>query len=495
MSGKRIFRLSKLHQSIANKLKEVSGQFWVKVEISSLSFRHGHLYLEVIEKDKKQIIAKQQVTVWSQTLKVLQRRLGDTFNSVIRQGSLITIEVDLHFHSVYGMSLNVLDLDESHTIGELEKLRRIAIQKLIDNNLIQKQKDLNLPIVLQNIAVISSSKAAGYEDFIEQISQNQFGYSINIQLFDSEVQGIHATKTIIHQLKNIDHSLFDVICIIRGGGAKTDLLAFDTFEIGEAIAHCPIPVITGIGHERDETISDLVAYRVEKTPTSAGQFIISRNFEYEQAVNFNYDSINKLINNKVKFEIKNLELTTSKTQLKFNTFISNTIRTIEKFDFRLETNFLTLIKNRINSLDKSYQSIQETSISILRRNHINTDHQLNLLKRGFDAIVEKNKQELVHLEIRKQEFKYPFQNKENELKNVAEKLKNSFQSKIQKALHSLELLDIHIETNNPEMILNKGYTMTLHNGKLLTEGEVKEGEMIETVGKGFKIESIVNKID
>jgi exodeoxyribonuclease VII large subunit len=189
-------------------------------------------------------------------------------------------------HAQYGFSLTIHDIDPSYTLGELERERRQTIERLVKEGLMDKNKQLELPIVVQRIAVVSSKSAAGYEDFIHQINNNSAGYHFNHELFTAIVQGESAPKSILEALKAIVRRKdeFDAVVIIRGGGSKIDLRCFDSYEIASAIAWMKLPVITGIGHERDDSVTDMVAHTKCKTPTAVAEFIIELATEYEEAI-------------------------------------------------------------------------------------------------------------------------------------------------------------------------------------------------------------------
>ncbi|ANQ48370.2 exodeoxyribonuclease VII large subunit [Flammeovirga sp. MY04] len=499
MSGNRpIYKLSRLNESIAKKIGEIDQSFWIKVEISNFSIRNGHVHLEIIEKDDKQIIAKQQANIWSQNYLVLKKRLGDdVFDEIIKRGSSVVIEINIQFHSIYGLSLNVIDIDENHSLGELERLRRLALQRLASAELIDKQKSLKLPLVFERIAIISSPKAAGYEDFMEQLRNNDFGYQFTIKLFDSEVQGSNATKSIIKQIHTIQtlDEKYDAICIIRGGGSKTDLLAFDNFDIGEAIALCTLPVITGIGHERDESIADIVANRKEKTPTAAAQFIITRNFNFEQNLMLSFDSISNNLKNRIQYEQKQIELAESRVLPKFDKYLYKHHHRIEKLDYEIRGTIKSKVDDEHSQLKQLNQSIKDTSKGQVRRENQRLSYQKDVLKRNFDNTISNQHMLLERSKIRYQDVNFLLKRKINNFEHLSDNISSLFKSNIKSALHQLDIIALKVDSNNPENIINKGYTMTLKEGKLLKKEDLKEGEKIQTIGKGFKIESLVNKID
>lgn len=264
-------------QSIRNSMSET---YWVRAELSDVRSNYsGHCYLEFIQKDASgnNLIAKARGTIWSNIYKMLkpyfEQETGQTFTSGIK----VLVRVSVEFHELYGYSLTVLDIDPVYTVGDMEKKRRKILRQLKEEGVIDLNKELEMPLLPQRVAVISSATAAGYGDFCNQLMNNPRGYGFHIELFSAIMQGDQVEESIIASLNAIYDRLdeFDVIVIIRGGGATSDLSGFDTYELAANCAQFPLPIITGIGHERDDTVIDLVVHTRVKTPTAAAAFLIA----------------------------------------------------------------------------------------------------------------------------------------------------------------------------------------------------------------------------
>jgi len=259
----------------------------VTAEIASLrEDRKGHCYLELVERDEQSIIAQIRATIWSYNYRVISRQFRAATGTPITKGIKILAEVEVTFHERYGLSLNILDIDPSYTMGEMARRRKEILDRLEKEGLIHKNRDLDFPVLPLNIAVISSEKAAGYEDFMNHVTSNPYGYRFNVQLLRAVMQGDNAESSILDALARCSErgEFFDLAVIIRGGGGEADLHCFDSYEMGRAIANLPVPLIAGIGHHRDRTVVDEVAHTSVKTPTAAAELVIQAVREFELVV-------------------------------------------------------------------------------------------------------------------------------------------------------------------------------------------------------------------
>jgi len=271
--------LYQLNSLIKTELENaLAPSYWVIAEISELKQNvKGHCYMELVEKENSFIQAKIRANIWAYTYRTLSQQFSQATGTHLKPGIKVLFNVSINFHEVYGMSLTVNDIDPNFTIGEKSREREETIKKLREEGYLELNKALALPLVPQRIAIISSKTAAGYGDFMDQIQKNAQGYSFKTQLFDAVMQGNETTSSIERALERIkeQHTEFDLIAIIRGGGAQTDLDSFDAYGLAKLIAAAPLPVLTGIGHERDQTIADMVANTSLKTPTAVAEFIIN----------------------------------------------------------------------------------------------------------------------------------------------------------------------------------------------------------------------------
>ncbi len=458
--------LYQLNQAIKESLKLViSNTIWVRAEIHSISTNYsGHCYIDLVEKSEfnDQIIAKQRATIWVSTYRVLAQKFQQATNSSLLVGMKILVEVSVEFHELYGLSLNVKDIDPTYTLGELQRRRLEIIQRLKSCGLIDKNSQLSLPRPIQRIAVISSPTAAGYTDFLHQLNNNPYGFQYSVTLFPAVMQGAQTEESILsaldaiksnfeqsEELTSVDsvasvskkssvrgvensqfsilNSQFDIVVIIRGGGATSDLQAFDSEPLAECCANFPLPIITGIGHHRDETILDMVAHTALKTPTAVAEFIISQSLE----VLYFLDEMAEKIQNSVA-------------------------RRIEQ-----EKNYLLLLSTRLP------QYVQRTLTQ--SANHL-TDLQHRLQLKTADLIA-KNRTCLDQKQIQ---------------------LVVATNSLLQSQQSQLKLLETKLQLLDPQQLLKKGYSYTTHNGKLVTSiTQLHPGDTITTTLIDGTIDSII----
>ncbi|MGA2408535.1 MAG: exodeoxyribonuclease VII large subunit [Bacteroidales bacterium] len=253
--------------------------YWVIAEISELKENYaGHCYLELIEKhpDEKNVRARIKAIIWSNRYRFLKAFFENATGESLREGLKILVKTKVEYHELYGLSLVISDIDPAFTIGEMAMKRQFVIKRLEQEGVFSMNKELKFPSVPQRIAIISSKNAAGYSDFINQLKGNSFGYVFYTVLIETSMQGTETEQGVISALDKIalNSQLFDLVVIIRGGGSQSDLNWFDSYNIAYHITQFPLPVITGIGHDKDISVTDMVANRSLKTPTAVADFLI-----------------------------------------------------------------------------------------------------------------------------------------------------------------------------------------------------------------------------
>ena len=285
-SGIPVFTLSELNTSIKTTLELAFPEsVWVVAEISEIRCNtKGHCYLELVEREEEETIAQIRANIWAYTFRSLASKFEKTTAESLKQGMKVLLQVNVTFHEVYGLSLNIKDIDPTYSLGEMARKKREIIDRLTKEGLLQLNKQIPLPLVPQKIAVISSVTAAGYGDFINHIDDNPYGYKIFYTLYQSSMQGQESEASIISALRKIrDHrDIYDAVVIVRGGGSQIDLSCFDTYGLAVEVAKFTLPVITGIGHERDDTVVDIVAHTKLKTPTAVAEFLVSGMSSFEE---------------------------------------------------------------------------------------------------------------------------------------------------------------------------------------------------------------------
>lgn len=348
---------------------------WIRAEISELRENPGgHCYLEFIEKDETTdaILAKTKATIWNSTYRMLKPYFESSTGQTLRAGMNVLVAVSVEFHGVYGFSLNVRDIDPTYTIGEMAARRLKIIRQLEADGVIDMNKQLEIAVTPQRLAIISSPTAAGYGDFCDQLANDQHQFAFYHKLFPAIMQGDQAETSIITALEKIYNyaELFDVVVIIRGGGATTDLACFDSYELAVNCSQFPLPIISGIGHQRDISILDMVAHTSVKTPTAAAEFLISRMQQAENKMFSIGSNIRDIVRMQVELEKRKINTT--------NLLIKQTLHSwVAAQNYKLTT-----YKNKIGSLLKLTIAGEINRLNMLDKN-IETYSPQFLLKHGY----------------------------------------------------------------------------------------------------------------
>lgn len=255
-------------------------EYWVQAELSDVRTNStGHCYLEFIQKDPRSnnLIAKARGTIWANVYRLLKPYFEESTGQAFVSGIKVLVQVTVSFHELYGYSLTVQDIDPTYTLGDMARRRREILKQLEEEGVLTLNKELEMPVLPQRIAVVSSPTAAGYGDFCHQLKNNPRGFFFHTELFPALMQGDRVEESVLSALDAILNRQedFDAVVIIRGGGATSDLSGFDTYLLAAACAQFPLPIITGIGHERDDTVLDSVAHTRVKTPTAAAEYLIN----------------------------------------------------------------------------------------------------------------------------------------------------------------------------------------------------------------------------
>ena len=380
-----LFELNRLlRETIESELPD---EYWVEAELSECRESRGHCYMELIQKDERTAtpIAKASAKCWASKWTVVRPYFERTTGQQLHTGMKVLLKVYAQFHEAYGFSWIVTDIDPTYTLGDMARKRQEIIRQLKEEGVFDLQKELSLPLFCQHVAVISSETAAGYGDFCNQLSNNAYGFQFQTWLFPAIMQGEGVEQSIIQALNRINavSDEFDCVVIIRGGGATSDMSGFDTLALAENVANFPLPIITGIGHERDESILDMISFQRVKTPTAAAEFLISHLSEVLEVINDSQERITRLF---------------------------------------------SIVKTR-----------QEAKID-------NLYNQISMIL----------------------------------MRNIAEKR------------HRLEMLEEKTRSLDPQVLLKRGYSITLHNGKAVRDPQqLQKGDEIETRIEKGTIKSII----
>lgn len=352
---------------------------WIVAEVAQLGESRGHRYLDLVQKGEDgNVVAQAQAALWAAEFRQINARFPLGLTPVLREGLELRMQVRPEYHERYGFKLHITDIDPAHAFGQLELLRRQTIQALRQQGLFDLNRSLSLPLVLQRIAVISSETAAGLQDFREHLEGNSFGYAFDCQFFTAAVQGKNAEVEIIAALEKISRApkSFDCVVVVRGGGARLDLMAFDGLALCQVAAQMPIPVLVGIGHDVDETVLDLVAHTSLKTPTAVADFLVQHNLFFEGKILEAADELENLAQNLVKF--KQLELERSETTTRFaaREQFQNSARQLDFFWEKIPSLVFQMLREHHRELEKMEAICQ----NLLPK---------NVLRRGY-SITTKN---------------------------------------------------------------------------------------------------------
>ena len=410
MRSEKFHTLFELNRLVRETIEcEMPNEYWVEAELSECRELRGHCYMELIEKDEQTAtpIAKASAKCWASKWILVRPYFERTTGQRFVAGMKVLLKVYPQFHEAFGFSWIVTDIDPTYTLGDMARKRQEIIRQLKEEGVFDLQKELTLPLFCQRIAVISSETAAGYGDFCNQLADNPYGFQFQTQLFPAIMQGEGVEQSIINALERIYDQPFDCVVIIRGGGATSDMSGFDTLALAEHVANFPLPIITGIGHDRDESILDMVSHTRVKTPTAAAALLIDHLKEVLDTVNNAQNSITRLVQQK---------LSTLSTQL------SSVSEAIPRL--------FSIVKTR-----------QEAKIDALQQR--------------LPMLIER--------------------------RLLAEN-------------HRLQLMEEKLKALDPQLLLKRGYSITLHNGRAVKDATaLKAGDEIETRLANGAIHSVVTQ--
>jgi exodeoxyribonuclease VII large subunit len=451
-------RLSELNKKIKAALQlSFPDSVWVIGEISDLKLNNsGHCYLEMIEKDPQSdyILAKQKAIIWSYTFRMLSPYFESSTGYKLTAGLKILVNVHLEYHEVYGISLIIKDIEPSYTLGDLAARKREIILRLQEEGVIEMNRSIPLPMVPQRIAVISSETAAGYGDFQSSLHKNIYGFSFYTQLFPAVMQGEKAEGSIIEALDKIFEieNDFDVVVIIRGGGAASDLECFNNYNLAYHITQFPIPIITGIGHERDETITDIVAHTSLKTPTAVAEFLIDTAIEFKNLIDSLENRFITLIRNHLTIEQQKLALFTQNLNI-------TVINTIQNKSIWIQSTF-----QRLGLLIRQFRNLKSDRLD--NYTYLSGIYSNFIIRQGF-----------------------------TNLKDFKSNLHRKTFKMIQLNEEKLNVYERNINYLDPLNVLRRGFSITVANGKLIKDSSyLKEGdELLTSFHKGNTKSVVIKK--
>ena len=455
MSEKQVFTLQQVVRSIKKTLEDRYTQnYWVKAEMHKLNrYPSGHAFPELVEKIEDKIVAQITGTIWKQQLERINTKFIEVVKEPLKEGTTLLLLVKINYSETFGLGLQILDIDPSFSLGELQKQREETLRKLEKEGLLNLNQKLHFPLLPKRVAIISADSSKGLSDFMEILKENEKSYFIFTHLFNAYVQGDVAVQSIISALSKIkkvkDH--FDLVIIVRGGGAEVGMTCYNNYELCRAIAEFPLPILTGIGHSTNLNVAEMVAFRNEITPTKLAEFLLQTFREFEQETK-------RLNREMITHSLQLID----KTKQDFN----GQVRIFKHASLR----FTDSLKNELN------QQIIELK---------NTT--LYFLKNENDAVLSlKNDYRIVTKEIITAE--------RNTLSLLSKPIKGSLLHFFERKGSDLEQLEKTVNILNPSNVLQRGYSLTLLNGKILSaKNKPKKGDLIESKTNSLTLFSRVEK--
>ncbi len=473
-----IFTLKQVATSIQKAISERYHRlYWVKAEMHKLNYTNkGHCYPELVHKEDGKLVADMRGQIWKANYDRISKNFAEIVKEPLRDGMTLLFQVKITFHPLYGMSLDIMDIDPTFALGELHKEREETLKRLAKEGVINANKSLNFPLLPKRIAVISVESSKGLSDFYSVIKNNTWGYNYFFMLFTAQLNGDPAIEAIQAQLKKIEKvkEHFDIVTIIRGGGGEIGLSCYNNYELSKAIATFPLPVLTGIGHSTNTTVSEMVAYRNAITPTELADFLLQSFHNFSVPIK----EAQRTILQESKQLLKNAK--EGLTQ-EIRVFKGETSNLLQHFNHRLKDHSKTLLlKSNIRFHDEKRQ---------LYTSQIN-------LKTGTNKIHHEQKYILEYLlqSFKKSRNSYFF-NTQSQLQDMQIFLQQSFPKRIEKEVERLNILARNIQLVDPKQVLKRGYAIALFHGKVISlDNPVQSGDQIELITLNSMIESEVKQV-
>ena len=364
--------------------------YWVQAELSEVREAYnGHCYIELVQKAERgnTLLAKARGTIWANVYKMLKPYFESSTGQAFTAGIKVLLQVSVEYHEQYGLSLTVHDIDPTYTLGDMARRRKEILQQLDEEGVLTLNKELPMPMLPQRVAVISAAGAAGYGDFCDQLVGNPYGFVFYPKLFPAVMQGDRVEETIIAALDSIAASreMWDVVVIIRGGGATSDLSGFDTYALAANCAQFPLPIITGIGHERDDTVLDMVAHTRVKTPTAAAEYLVAALVDAASGLDALTSSLTTGITNRIHREERRVEQIAQRLPALFSVMHANGLHRIEQLEARMSTalqHTLVVQKHRLELMEKVIEGA--SPMQILQRGYSITRCEGRVVRNAAD---------------------------------------------------------------------------------------------------------------
>ena len=424
-----LFELNNLVREVI--ATDLSMEYWVEAELSEVREVRGHCYMELVQKDMFSNIpvAKASAKCWKSKWMYVRPKFEQITGQYLHTGMKVMLKVYADFHEAYGFSWIVTDINPEYTLGDMAKKRMQIIEQLKQEGVFDLQKELEIPMFAQRVAVISSLNAAGFGDFTRQLTDNSYGFKFQVELFPAIMQGEGIERSVIAALDAINERLdeFDVVVIIRGGGATSDMSGFDTLALAENVANFPLPIITGIGHDRDESVLDMISHTKVKTPTAAAALLVEH------------------------------------------------LEVVWQMLIEVENELVTVAQHRIENEKQRLSHIAE-KIPVL----------FSLVKTHYENVLDKLLMTISSMINEK------VSSEKHNVQLMEEKIKPLVDVRLQREKHHLMMLEQRVKALDPEILLKRGYSITLCKGKVVVDASMlKSGDEVETKVRKGTFKSII----
>jgi len=474
-----IFTLQQVARSIQKTIEERYNRvYWVKAEMHKLNYTHkGHCYPELVQKENGKLVAEMKGQIWKSNYD----RIADNFAKVVKEplkdGMTLLFSVKINYHPLYGMSLEIVDIDPTFALGELHKEREETIQRLSKEGVLNANQQLAFPLLPKRIAIISVESSKGLSDFYSVINSNPWGYSYFFMLFQAQLNGDAAIEAIIRQLKRIQkvQHHFDAVAIIRGGGGEIGLSCYNNYNLAKEIATFPLPVLTGIGHSTNITVSEMVAHRNAITPTELADFLIQafHNFSIpvKEAIASIQHEVTKIFQHENQTLVHELRIFKNETSSAFSS----------------HRNVLRVFQNNVLTSSKQFVLLERNQLD--RR----VDRIVSVTKNQQSKYAQKMENEIVNL---KREVANKIISSQGWIEDVSVYFRNTSTKRLENELVLLLQMDKNIQLVDPINVLKRGYAIALHNGKSINAKQsLVPGDSVEIITFDQQIQTEIISIN
>ena len=377
----KIFTLTNLTRSLENHMDQTFGSktFWVKAELSKVTVSSGRRYIELVDSEKENVTTKIQAIIWGNTYTAIKSKSGKVIDSIIQPGNKVLIEVKIQYDKLYGLKLLIIDVDLSYSFGDVEQLKKETIANLKKEGLFDNQQVVYLPTIAKRIGLISSKGTSGYKDFVTELSSNQYYTNFSVKEFDCRVQGKVAIPELIKAIQSANTYDLDVIVILRGGGSKIDLNIFNDYTLCQAICESKLPVMTGIGHETDDVVADLVARKSLITPTAVAKALYLSIATFNSNLFNSYTALKVASNTQLRNKKEEFKRHKKNIYITSTSILNETSQNLLGFKHYITTRLNVINRAHTTTLDVNYEKIKLLSRDLIKQQQLDLNSKLKLI--------------------------------------------------------------------------------------------------------------------